>query len=280
LLIPNLLNAYYTALADAISLLLTERSYQLLLSSTRDDPAIEHETLRKLIGHDVDGLLWVPASGDARLLKFLESQSIPAISLIRRVESDLLDTIIFEDFAGSRAATRHLIQLGHTRIGYIGGDVRYSSNHERWQGFISEMRAESLPTPDSLVKIGTLRDAWGALAARQLLELPDPPTAFFVSSNAVMPGVMKTMHQAGVCIPGDVSLICFDDLDWFSYASPPICAISTSHTRIAEAAVDLLFRRIEDITEQERPPIIERISFELQIRNSTAPPKSSKNRAS
>jgi LacI family transcriptional regulator len=271
-LIPNLLNAYYTALADSISLLLTQNGYQLLLSSTRDDPAIESETLRTMIGHDVDGLIWVPTDATPKLLDYLQSQKTPAISIVRCVSGNVLDTIVFEDFLGSQAATQHLIQLGHKRIGFIGGDVNHSSNSERWQGYLAALRAASLPVDESLVKLGLVRSTWGSLAANELLQLSTPPTAIYVASNAIMAGVMKTLRQHSIHIPEQLSLICFDDLDWFSYFSPPISAVATSHERIAESAVDLLLRRIQEPYDPERIPVTVQVSFELVIRNSTAPP--------
>jgi LacI family transcriptional regulator len=88
-----------------------------------------------------------------------------------------------------------------------------------------------------------------------------------------MPGVMKTLRQHALSIPEDVSLICFDDLDWFTFSRPPITAISTSHTRLAEAAVDLLLQRVRSPAEGERPPVFMQISFELMLRASTAAPK-------
>jgi len=271
-LIPNLLNAYYTALADSISLRLTQNDYQLLLSSTRDDPAIESETLRTMIGHDVDGLLWVPTEASPKLLDYLRSQKTPAISIVRSVTGNALDTIIFEDFLGSQAATQHLIQLGHKRIGFIGGDINHSSNHERWQGYLAALRAAAIPEDGALIKFGMVRSTWGALAANELLQLTPPPTALYVASNAIMAGVMKTLRQHNVHIPEQLSLICFDDLDWFSYFSPPISAIATSHERIAESAVDLLLRRIQEPHDPERAPVTVQVSFELVLRNSTAPP--------
>ncbi len=271
-LIPNLLNAYYTALADSISLRLTQNGYQLLLSSTRDDPAIESETLRTMIGHDVDGLLWVPTEASPKLLDYLRSQKTPAISIVRSVSGNALDTIIFEDFLGSQAATQHLIQLGHQRIGFIGGDINHSSNHERWRGYLAALRAAAIPEDGALIKFGMVRSTWGSFAANELLQLTPPPTALYVASNAIMAGVMKTLRQHNVHIPEQLSLICFDDLDWFSYFSPPISAIATSHERIAESAVDLLLRRIQEPYDPERAPVTVQVSFELVLRNSTAPP--------
>jgi len=273
LLIPNLLNAYYTALADDISQLLNDCGCQLLLSSTRDDPQVEQAVFRQMVGHDVDGLIWVPTQGEKKLLDTLVNRRIPAVSIVRQVEDNRLDTIVFEDFAGAQAATRHLLQLGHRRIGFIGGDVSYSSNHDRWQGYLKAIEEAGLVAAPELIRLGRLRDAWGSIASDELLRLPAPPTAMFVASNSIMPGVMKTLRQHELSIPEDVSLICFDDLDWFTFSRPPISAVSTSHYRLAEAAVDLLLQRVQTPADPDKPPVFMQVNFELILRASTAAPK-------
>jgi LacI family transcriptional regulator len=272
-LIPNLLNAYYTALADSVSLLLTSNDYQMLLSSTRDDPQVEWKTLRTMIGHDVDGLIWVPTTNDPKLVKYLQSQRTPAVSIIRRLPGSAIDTIVFEDFQGSQTATQHLIQLGHRRIGFVGGDIHQSSNHDRWQGYIAALKAAGIPEDPALIRLGTTRSAWGELAANELLSLAKPPTALYAASNAIMAGVMKSLHQHQVKIPEQLSLICFDDLEWFSYSNPPISAISTSHERIAESAVELLLRRMKEPSDSECQPLQIQVTFNLMVRASTAPPR-------
>ena len=273
LLIPNLLNAYYTALADAISQLITTSGYQLLLSSTRDDPVLEQATLRQMIGHDVDGLLWVPTVGDKKTVDVLLNQNIPCVSIVRRVDRDRLDTILFEDLAGSYAAVQYLLQLGHKRIGFIGGDISYNSNNDRWLGYCKAMKEAGLVVDASLVKVGTVRDAWGSIATGELLCMPDPPTAIFAASNAIMPGVMKMLLQHEVDVPKEMSLICFDDLDWFTFSNPSISAISISHKRIAESAVELLLQRIENPDGSKRPSVLMKISFELLLRKSAVAPR-------
>lgn len=272
ILIPNLLNAYYTALADSISLLLAKNDYQMLLSSTRDDPDVEWESLLTMTGHDVDGLIWVPTSGDPKLVRHLQHQQTPAIAIIRRLENNPIDTIVFEDFLGSQAATQHLIQLGHRQIGYIGGDIQHSSNHDRWQGYLAALRAAGIPADDRLVRLGTTRSTWGELATNELLSLPTPPTALYAASNAIMAGVMKSLHQRQVRLPEQLSLICFDDLDWFSYSTPPISSIATSHECIAKSAVELLLKRIQEPSGENFQPALVQVAFDLIIRGSTAPP--------
>ena len=174
--------------------------------------------------------------------------------------------------AGSQAAIRHLIQLGHRKIGYIGGDIRYSSNYDRWQGYLAAIREAGLDEVKDYIKLGSVRNTWGAIASSEILSLPNPPTALFVASNAIIPGVMETLRQSSLHIPENISLMCFDDLDWFSYSDPPISAVATSHEMLAESAVDLLRRRIEDPNSEDRTPAFLQLSFQLMIRRSTAPP--------
>lgn len=273
LIIPNLLNAYYTALADQISLLLNQEGFQLLLSSTRDEVEIERTALQKLIGHDVDGLIWVPTAPDEALLAHLYSQGIPTVCIVRQVKGSRLDAIVFEDFKGAKAATQELLKLGHRRIGYIGGDIGYSSNYDRWQGFLQAMSEAGISTDECCVRLGALRSEWGAKAAAELMRLQPRPTALFVASNAIMPGVIKTLRAHGVEIPRDISLICFDDLDWFSFSQPPISAVATSHTHLAQACVDLLLRRISGEDADLPQPYFRQISFEIVLRASIAPPQ-------
>ena len=81
-----------------------------------------------------------------------------------------------------------------------------------------------------------------------------------------MPGVIRTLRQAGVGLPGEMSLICFDDVDWFSFSVPPITAISTAYTTLAEAAVDLLMTRITGASGgADRPPVLMEVNFEFVL---------------
>ncbi|MBC8254217.1 MAG: LacI family DNA-binding transcriptional regulator [Ardenticatenia bacterium] len=271
LIIPNLLNAYYTALADAISQMLAERGYHLLLAATRDDPASERDTLLDMVGQSVDGLIWVPATPDEGLLDLLHSQHAHAVSIVRRVPGDVIDTVVFEDFAGSKAATQHLIDIGHRRIGFIAGDVKHSSNRGRWRGYLAAMEDAALAVDRGLVKLGIDRSTMASLATEDMLRLSVPPTAVFVGSNASMPGVIRTLRLREVRVPAEMSLICFDDVDWFSFSVPPITAVSVSHSRLAEAALDLLFARIENPDAAERQPTMIEIECDLVLRGSTAP---------
>ena len=274
LILPSLGNAYYAALADSISQILAGRGYHLLLSPTCDDAQAESDTLRDMVGQRVGGLMVVPCSLDAETVAYLREQDIPAVAMVRRVPDDGVDTVIFEDYAGAYAATRYLVSLGHRAIGYIGGDLCYSSNQARRLGFLAGMRDVGVEADESLIRLGVLQGTWGALAALDLLRRGSPPpTALFVASNILVPGVMRTLQSHRVSVPGDISLVCFDDVEWFSLTVPTITAVSSSHARMADTAVALLLNRIEKPDQRQRPPVLLEVGYELVLRNSTAPPR-------
>lgn len=275
LIIPNLLNAYYTTLAESLSGSLYDQGHHLWLASTQDDPAIEKDMIHDMLGYPVEGLIWVPSEGnDSNMLNYIKERHIPTVSIVRRVHNDLLDTIVFQDFDGTEMAIQHLINLGHKRIAYIGGDTRHSSNYDRWEGYIAAIEAAGLPRDDQLIKLGSNWNTLGEMAANELFQLPEKPTAIFVASNAIMPGVLRIIQRYQLKIPGDISLICFDDLDWFAFYAPPITAITHDHSKLANTAIDLLMKRIIGDKEQRMPstPLFITIDFNLVLRKSTAPP--------
>lgn len=271
LLIPNLLNAYYTSLADALSQLLSAAGYSLLLASSRDNAETERGILLEMVRQDVAGLLWVPAAPESDLRDTLKAHGIPAVSLVRRVAGDRIDTVVFEDFRGSVAATHHLLELGHRRLGYIGCD-EHSSNRARWDGFRDAVARAGLALDHDLVRLGAPCESWGSTATEGLLNDPSPPTAIYAASNALMPGVLRAVRQAGVAVPDQLSLICFDDVDWFSYTVPSVTAIRVSYVMLAETAVDLLLRRVRDPVEPEAPLAFVEIGYRLVARQSTGAP--------
>jgi len=271
LIIPNLLDAYYMALADTLSQLLAERRYHFLIASTRDDPDTEQEMLHQMTGQVVNGLIWVPTAPSEALSGYLSSQRVCSVSIVRRVPGDRIDTVVARDRDGSQLATRHLINLGHRRIGFIGGEARFSDHYARCQGYQAALQAAGLAVDEALIKRGPDRSTWGIAALGDLLHLPAPPTAIFVDSNAIMAGVMRAVRARGVPVPDALSLICFDDMDWFSFSAPPITAVEFSHARLAEVALDVLFARIDHPDEVDRPPVFIEIECDLILRSSTAP---------
>ncbi len=273
LVIPDLLNVYYTTLADTVTQLLSDRGYHLILASTRDRRTNEMETLRGMVGQSVDGLIWVPTAPTDELLHLLRDYNVPTVAIVRRVPGDALDTIMLDDLAGSRASVHHLVGLGHKRIAFLDGEVKYSNYYDCWRGYVEAHEEAGLPVDERLVKFGSPRGAWVMEAVHDLLQLEDPPTALLVATNSLMPEVMSVLRQHAIRIPDDMSLISFDDIAWFSYSIPAMTAVRADHERLAEMAVDLVMRRIEQPPRAKSTPAFLTVGFELILRESTAAPR-------
>jgi LacI family transcriptional regulator len=134
------------------------------------------------------------------------------------------------------------------------------------------LQEAGLPIDQTIIKLGNATSSWGFIAASDLINRPSPPTAIYVASNAIIPGVLRSVRQKGLKLPEDLSLICFDDVNWFSFSVPPITSVRVGHKVLAEVALNILFRRIENSDLDEQVKEFVEIPFDLVLRLSTAPP--------
>jgi LacI family transcriptional regulator len=129
------------------------------------------------------------------------------------------------NFAGGLAATRHLLSLGHRRIGYVGGSPTAACNQARMQGFRAAMEAEGAPIPEGYVQSGRFRYGDGVGGATALLTLPEPPTAIFAACDETAAGVVEAARIRGLRIPQDLSVVGFDDTQLARHFAPPLTTV-------------------------------------------------------
>lgn len=172
------------------------------------------------------------------------------------------------NWSGGRAATRHLVELGHQRIAMVrGGDHVFC--RARFDGYRSAMEAASLPIDPELVVSAYLTKEGGYEAAAALLARPDRPTAIFASNDMQALGVYVATREAGLCIPDDLSVVGFDDLPVVACVDPPLTTVHQPLTEMAAAATELALA----LGRGEKPPQVGlEIATTLSVRSSTAPP--------
>jgi DNA-binding LacI/PurR family transcriptional regulator len=174
------------------------------------------------------------------------------------------------NWRGGRAATQHLIGLGHRRIAMISGPEDVLCCRARQAGYESAMKAAGLPVGLEQVVIARLTREEGCAAARTLLARPDRPTAIFASNDLQALGVYQAAREAGLRIPADLSVVGFDDLPVVAWADPPLTTVHQPLTEMAMAATELALA----LGRGENPPQLGvEIATTLTIRDSTAPPK-------
>lgn len=146
------------------------------------------------------------------------------------------------NFEGGLSAARHLIELGHTRIGVVGGPDDVMSARARLAGFRTAMEAAGLPIVEELIRPGDYSTESGISAAQALLALPQPPTAIFALNDLAAFGVYAVARRSGVSIPEQLSVVGFDDVPGAQWAGPPLTTVRQPLAKMAEEAVRIVIR--------------------------------------
>jgi len=181
--------------------------------------------------------------------------------------------IIATNQEGALAAMNYLIDLGHRRIGYIAGRMELVSSNQRLQGYKDGLAAAGIPLNEDLIQIGDYTAETAAICARKLLSLPDRPTAIFAANDMSAMGVYQAAGELGLQIPGDLSVIGFDNLREAAHLTPPLTTINQSIEEMGTMATEMLVKLVNG----ESLPIspteegnLYKIPTQLVIRDSSA----------
>jgi DNA-binding LacI/PurR family transcriptional regulator len=255
LVIPSILNVFYTALAESIEHALKQSGYTMLLGVTDDDPEVYLNYLNQFGELKVDGIICVPPPRGKCLTTIREmvSQGMPMVEVNRQHEECILDAVLADNFQGARQGTEYLINLGHRRIALVVGPQETSTGEKRLEGFRWTMAGAGIEVDPELVKIGEFSKEYGIQAAEELLRVDPPPSAIFTSSNRLLIGVMTVLTRRRICVPDDISIISFDDSEWLSFWQPPITAVDIAVDEMGTLAVELLMRWINGGAQPDMP---------------------------
>jgi LacI family xylobiose transport system transcriptional regulator len=173
------------------------------------------------------------------------------------------------NWSGALVATRHLIDLGHRRIGMLAANLKWPFVRARLDGFRAAMDQADVPVDPALVRVCPLYVEGGLRGATDLLRMPDPPTAIFATNDLQAHGVYEAARQEGVRIPQDLSVIGFDDLPFTRWAGPPMTTVRQPLVQMGAAAAQMVVALANgEVLEPHRVEL----STELVVRQSTAPP--------
>jgi LacI family transcriptional regulator len=255
LVIPSILNVFYTALSESIENKLRQLGYTMLLGVTKDDPDLYLNYLAQFRELKVDGIICVPPPHGACLpaIQDMVDQGIPIVEVNRRHENCILDAVLADNFQGVKLGTEYLLNLGHQRIALIVGSLETSTGKNRLEGFRWTMANAGLESDPALIKVGDFSKEYGIQAAQELLRVEPRPTAIFTTSNRLLIGVMTVLMQQQIRVPDDISILSFDDSEWLSFWQPPITAVDIAVDEMGTLAVDLLMRWINSGASPETP---------------------------
>lgn len=222
LLVPDVMNDFYSAMAQALSACLDSEGYRLVLSLTGDDRDAEARQIKELVASRVAGIILVPTAAPLRSgLALLHS--VPHVQLLRRVDAVQGSWFGIDDEQSLHDATMHLLNLGHRRIGYIGGGEEFSTGFRRLVGVRRALATQELEL--AAVETGPPTVAFGALAAEKLLDAKHRPTAIISGSFHITMGILEAVRKRRIAVPDQLSMVGFGDAPWMAGWGPGLTTI-------------------------------------------------------
>lgn len=272
LIVPDVSSEFFAGATAILQRALEAHDFQLMLCVSHDDPDTDRGYLEELVRQRADGIIHVPCTPDGAT--FLQDfvNAPPVVELTRRSTALHADTITAEDREGAAALARHLIDLGHERIALIAGNLRVSTARERAAGFQEAATAAGLGDKVAILD-REFSVAWGAEATQRILAMSPRPTAVIASNTQLSAGMLRAAAEAEIQIPGECSMVAFDDPAWYRACRPAITTYVNPLEDMCTTCAELLLERIanpdEEVTHQHR-----RLAGELIVRGSSgAPPR-------
>lgn len=270
LIIPNIRNPIYPALARGVEDTAKKFGYSVVLCNTDEDVKAEKEYIQKLRKRWVDGLLIAPAAKETEHIVELQKEGFPMVIIVRNVDF-LANAVIIDNFRAAYDAVSFLIKTGHQRIAIIKGNQQLALYRERFRGYKQALLDAGLPVHEELIT-GDESDSvqWsldGYNAVYSLFAQNIKFDAVFATTDLRAIGAIRAIKDHGYKVPEDISVIGFDNLEFSSLIDPPLSTVSQPLYDIGVRAVNKLLALINTETMQE--PTVEIMSSELIIRRST-----------
>jgi LacI family transcriptional regulator len=270
LVVPDLLHPFFAHVAKAISTVVGERGYSLIISSSEENPEMEAREIRQLAGRQLDALVIASTGNDKQAFERMDRQGQPYILIDREISGLPASFVGIDDKAAGRIATEHLIERGCRTIAHIRGRDN-STGIGRFEGYKQALLRHGMPYSDSIVvassNVDSGSEGQGAEAMRHLLRQTPRPDGVFCYNDPLAIGALTTILEAGLRIPEDIALIGCGNLHYDSALRVPLSSIEQHSKMIGERAGAILLDMIES---KVRPqPISVILTPVLVVRSST-----------
>ena len=267
LVLPDIQNPFYVDVIRGVEEFAYQHNFAVMIGNFGQDQKKEKIYLDILQSEEVDGVIAAPSHGkDENIIEVIKN-GFSVVCIDRGlVDVDVdVDVVKVNNKEGVFGAIEYLIELGHSKIAHITGHPRIPTTLERVAGYESAMKKHNIAIDRKFIKSSNSDYQSGAQLMTELLELSDPPTAVFTANNLLTLGALKSIHEAGLSIPNDISIIGFDDMYWSMSLNPPLTAVRQSGYDIGKKAAELL---LQNILNPDRPKKNYVLTTELIVRKS------------
>jgi len=270
LIIPDTCNTYFAEVAEGIESVAYDNDYMVVFCNSDYQLARELSYIDHLYAERAAGIIIIPATSSTKSLKSLLKTNIPSVSLDRAAQGIDIPSIVANNFRGGYLATKHLISLGHKKIGCISRPVELSHATERLNGYLAALKDAGISPKSSWLAKGGYRMENGRKAMTELLDLADPPTAVFCYNDMMAIGALRCAHERGLSVPNNLSIVGFDDITEASFTCPALTTIHQDKYEMGRRGMKLLLDLIQKKADAHLPGLPP-LDVKLIIRESTGP---------
>ncbi len=256
---------YFGAFIEGVEQIVRAAGLHLMVSSGFADANAERESIDFLLERRCDGLV-VQAEGlpDDALIDLVRDGAAPVVVFGRSITEIEDVCVVTNNELGGELATRHLLEHGHRRIGHVTGPLSYPDARDRLHGYRRALEAAGVAYEERYVVESNFLEEGGAEAAIRLLDRAPDLTAIFVANDQMAAGAMRALREAGREIPGDVSVVGYDDVFLARYLTPTLTTIRQPLVHMGRAAAHLLLERLghprREVVRRFDPELVERQS--------------------
>lgn len=276
ILLPDIANPFSTALVEGVNQVFDQAGYTTFIATTSRSVDREKASLQAFVDHRVDGLIVATRGtkiGDAALRR-LARQNIPLVTIGRPVQLACVDSVTADHAQGAYDVVKHLLALGHRRIGFIGIAPEDGKTLRRYGGYVAALREAGIE-PLSEYTVGPLgapafaTQEDGYQGMMRLAALKRPPTAVFARNDFAAIGAMRAAHKLGLAVPRDVAIAGFDNIPLTTFTTPPLTTVEQPIIKQGIVAAKYLLDRITG--DQSSPRRTTCMGCTLIVRESTDP---------
>ena len=271
-IVPDVANPFFTLVVRGVEQVAWRAGYHVVLCDTQGDLERERGYLEDMVAFQVEGVLIAPVGDRSRPhLRLLTRNNVPFVLIDRSITGFEGDLVQSDSVAGARQLVEHVIGLGHRRIGMITETPDVSTARDRVQGYREALERAGIQADPELVAESSAIDPNAAREATlKLLAIPDPPSAIFAVNNIAVVGVVEAARANGLEIPGDLALVCFDDIEHLARLYPFLTVMAQPAETYGTIATQLLLDRLGGRVAERRRIVV--LPADFIVRKSSGAP--------
>ncbi len=269
-IVADIANPFFGAVVKGIEQAASKQGLSIILANSDETCKREAKAIQVMLSEKVDGILITPCQKERKTIIDLKQSGLPFVLLGRCFDDLSIDYVIPNDMYGGFLATKHLLEIGHTRIAIVNAPLYISSAKHRLKGYKKALSQYGVKVDESLITSQALTVKEGYRVARSILRQAHRPTAIFAYSDFVAFGVMKAIREAGLRVPEDIAVVGFDDVEFSSCLEVSLTTVVSPKERMGREGLKILVAKLKDGHQKSKKAVKLKLGVELAVRQSSA----------